>query len=302
LGLAACRLLADAMGGAVGVSSDTGRGARFFLRLPLVAATAPAVPPPEEMAHATVLLVEDTDYNAWAATAVLGRLGLTCERATNGEEALRLFAARRFNVVLLDRNLPDMDGTEVARRMREMESGGAQAVLLAVTAYCTAQDRALCLVSGMDAFVGKPLTPEKLRRVLAETSRQLVGAPPVHVTPEGRPPGPDFSLLSYLGAGSAEGIEEQLRRFVGELDDVQERIMQASTGGDFATLAVHAHRMLGHARMVDAAALAEAAARLEVGARSRDEVGCAAWLPRVGAAAAALRAAVLQRCPAARSG
>ena len=301
LGLAACRLLADAMGGAVGVVSDAGHGARFFLRLPLVAASAPVAPPPETLPGATVLLVEDTDYNAWAATAVLARLGLTCERATHGEEALRRFAEKRFNVVLLDRNLPDMDGTEVARRMREMESGGGQAVLLAVTAYCTAQDRALCLASGMDAFVGKPLTPEKLRRVLADTSRRLVGAPPVHVTPEARRSGPDFALLSFLGSGTAEGLEEQLRRFVAELDDVQERIIRSSAEGDYATLAVLAHRLLGHARMVDGAALAEAASRLEVGARSRDEAGCAAWLPRLGAEAAALRAAVLQRCPTAPS-
>lgn len=302
LGLAACRLLADAMGGAVGVTSDVGRGARFFLRLPLVAAAAPVTPPPGELPNATVLLVEDTDYNAWAATAVLARLGLTCERATTGEAALRLFAAKRFNVVLLDRNLPDMDGTEVARRMREMEAGGAQAVLLAVTAYCTAQDRALCLASGMDAFVGKPLTPEKLRRVLAETGRRLLGAPPVHMTPAARPSGPDFTLLSYLGSAAPGGLEEQLRRFVGELDDVQARIARSSAEGDFATLAVLAHRLLGHARMVDGAALAEAASRLEVGARARDEAGCAAWLPRVGVEAGALRAAVLQRCPTAPSG
>lgn len=301
LGLAACRLLADAMGGAVGVTSDAGRGARFFLRLPLAAAAAPVVPTPGELSNATVLLVEDTDYNAWAAAAVLARLGLTCERATHGEEALRLFAAKRFNVVLLDRNLPDMDGTEVARRMREMESGGAQAVLLAVTAYCTAQDRALCLASGMDAFVGKPLTPDKLRRVLADTSRRLVGAPPVHVTPEARPSGPDFTLLSYLGSATAGGLEEQLRRFVAELDEVEERLTRSAAEGDFATLAVLAHRLLGHARMVDGTALAEAASRLEVGARSRDEAGCAAWLPIVRAAAAALRAAVLQRCPTAPS-
>jgi signal transduction histidine kinase/HPt (histidine-containing phosphotransfer) domain-containing protein/ActR/RegA family two-component response regulator len=298
LGLAACRLLADAMGGAVGVTSAPGQGARFFLRLPLVAATAPALPPADALPRATVLLVEDTQYNAEAATAVLSRLGLTCERATNGEEALRLFAAKHFNVVLLDRNLPDMDGTEVARRMREMEAGGAQAVLLAVTAYCTAQDRALCLAAGMDAFVGKPLTPEKLRRVLAETSRRLLGTPPVHVAPEAKPAGPDFTLLSYLSSTATGGIGEQLRRFLGELDDVQAGLAPAFAGRDFAALANLAHRMLGQARMVEAAALAVAAERLEAVARNRDETGCTAWLPRVSTEAAALRAAVLQRCPA----
>ena len=164
LGLASCRLLADLMGGSVGVESRPGHGARFYLRLPMVAATVPAEPAHLSLANTSVLLVEDANYNAWAASAVLAKLGLACERARTGEEAVRLFTEKRYNLVLLDRNLPDMDGTEVARKIRALEADGPRAILLAVTAYCTPQDRALCLDAGMDAFVGKPLTPEKLVR------------------------------------------------------------------------------------------------------------------------------------------
>ena len=300
LGLAACRLLADAMGGSVGIVSRPGHGARFFLRLPRVVAAAPTVAPPEMLPEATVLLVEDTDYNAMAASAVLARLGLGCERAPTGEQALQLFAERRFTLVLLDRNLPDMDGTEVARRMREMETDGRRAILLAVTAYCTAEDRELCLQAGMDAFVGKPLTPEKLRRVLSEVSRRLVApAAPLHVAPEPVAAGPDLKLLSYLGTGASDSLEEQARRYLEELDGLQEKIAQASAETAFATLAELAHRVLGHARMVAGADLADAATRLEIAARSRDPVGCQEWLPRLNAAAAALRAAILARSPAA---
>src|SRR6185295_8805936 len=85
LGLASCRLLADSMGGLVGIESEAGCGARFFLRLPLPIATAPVVPSVQLLPNTSVLLVEDTDYNAWAASAVLARLGLFCERARNGE-------------------------------------------------------------------------------------------------------------------------------------------------------------------------------------------------------------------------
>jgi len=300
LGLAACRLLADAMGGSVGLISAPGRGARFFLRLPRVEARAPVVTPPEQLPESTVLLVEDTDYNAWAASAVLARLGLRCERAPTGEKALQLFAAKRFNIVLLDRNLPDMDGTEVARRMRELETDGAHAVLLAVTAYCTAEDRTLCLQSGMDAFVGKPLTPEKLRRVLAEASRRMVASSPLHVAQEPPAATPDLKLLAFLGSGTPEGLEEQARRFVVELDDLQRQLMQSDNAEDFAAVAELAHRLIGHARMVGGAELADAAARLEVAARARDQTGCRDWLRRVIAAITALRAAVLNRSPAAR--
>jgi len=300
LGLAACRLLADAMGGSVGITSRPGHGARFFLRLPRVVASAPTVSPPDMLPEATVLLVEDTDYNALAASAVLARLGLGCERALTGEQALQLFAARRFTLVLLDRNLPDMDGTEVARRMRELETDGRRAILLAVTAYCTAEDRELCLQAGMDAFVGKPLTPEKLRRVLAVESRRLVvPAAPLHVTPEPVAAAPDLKLLSYLSSGGSDGLEEQARRYLEELDDLHVKILQAGAEGTFSTMAELAHRMLGHARMVAGADLADAATRLEVAARSRDLAGCQEWLPRLTAAAAALKAAILARSPAA---
>lgn len=298
LGLAACRLLADAMGGSVGVESQPGRGARFYLRLPLVIAQHVPAVPAGAMENATVLLVEDTDYNAWAAAAVLSRLGLSCERATTGEEALRLFTAKRYNVVLLDRNLPDMDGTEVARRMREMETDGGRAVLLAVTAYCTAEDRALCLQAGMDAFVGKPLTPEKLRRVLSEASRRLVGASRVHVAPETATAAVNLELLSYLADGSEERLQDQLRRFVAEMDDTLAQSGAAEKAQDFAALAALAHRLRGPARMVDCAPLDQAAARLEVAARSRDAAECRAWLQRVEAEAGTLKEAMFRRRPA----
>jgi signal transduction histidine kinase/CheY-like chemotaxis protein len=180
LGLASCRLLAGMMKGVVGVSSSPGRGARFHLRLPLVIVppSAPpsvgAAPPVPLRPDCKVLLVEDTEYNALAAAAVLDKFGLTCEHATTGAAALELFAGKRHDLVLLDRNLPDMDGLDVARRIRALETNGTRTTMLAVTAYCTSEERRLCLDAGMNGFVGKPLTPEKLRRVLTDVGRHLL--------------------------------------------------------------------------------------------------------------------------------
>jgi signal transduction histidine kinase/CheY-like chemotaxis protein len=263
LGLAACRLLANIMGGSVGVESEPGRGARFYVRLPLTLAPAgPEVVAPN-LPNTTVLVVEDTDYNAWAAAAVLAKLGLSCERARTGAEALRLFSERRFNVVLLDRNLPDMDGTEVARRMRSLESDGLQAVLLAVTAYCTGEDRALCLKAGMDAFVGKPLTPEKLRKVLLATGRRQLAAPSVHIPPDLPTPTYDLSLLRFLSDGSPEGLAAELQRYLGILDASRQRLAALAKARDLPELAKTAHSLVGHAKMIGATALERAAVRLE---------------------------------------
>ncbi|WP_414661760.1 ATP-binding protein [Horticoccus sp. 23ND18S-11] len=292
LGLASCRLLADIMGGSVGLESSPGHGSRFFLRLPLAVSNTPVEAPAATLPNATVLLVEDTDYNAWAAAAVLSRLGLECERARTGAEALRLFGEKRFNVVLLDRNLPDMDGNDVARRIREMESDGEQAVLLAVTAYCTAEDRALCLEAGMDAFVGKPLTPEKLRRVLNETGRRLLTTPPVDIPPAAAESGLDFSLLTYLSDGSRAKLDAHIQRFIASIEDVERQLSAAAAALDFVQLRTTAHRLLGEARLVGSTALAEATTRLESAARSRDGSECTAWLQRVGVEIHAVTAAM----------
>jgi signal transduction histidine kinase/CheY-like chemotaxis protein len=303
LGLAACRLLADIMGGSVGVQSQPGHGARFYLRLPLTIATEPApVPADIKLPQTSVLLVEDTDYNAWAASAVLGKLGLTCERARNGEEAIRMFTEKRFNVVLLDRNLPDMDGTEVARRMRELETDGLRAVMLAVTAYCTAEDRAVCLQAGMDAFVGKPLTPDKLRKVLIDAGRRLLATASVDTSVENAShtsPELDTTLLDYLSDGTSEGIAEQAERFIATLNETEAQLAEAITAGDFDTLAANAHRVLGQARMIGATTLAEAATRLENAAQDANQSACRDWIKRVNADGNSVKAALRRRRSAA---
>lgn len=296
LGLASCRLLADAMGGAVGVESRVGEGSRFYLRLPLSVATEPErVSADVALPRTSVLLVEDTDYNAMAATAVLSKLGLGCDRARNGEEAVRMFAEKRHNVVLLDRNLPDMDGTEVARRMRELETDGMRSVLLAVTAYCTAEDRELCLKAGMDAFVGKPLTPDKLRRVLIDAGRRMLATASIDAPAEVHADALDTSLLEYLAEGTPGGITTQAERFITALAEAHNEVLTMHAAADLPALADAAHRVLGHGRMVGAAALTKAATELEGAARKGDAATATLCLPNVAAEVEKLTAALRRR-------
>jgi CheY-like chemotaxis protein/anti-sigma regulatory factor (Ser/Thr protein kinase) len=298
LGLASCRLLADLMGGSVGVESSPGNGARFYLRLPIVAAIAPAEPVKLSLANTSVLLVEDADYNAWAASAVLAKLGLSCERARTGQEALRLFAEKRFNLVLLDRNLPDMDGTVVARQIRALESDGPRAILLAVTAYCTPQDRALCLDAGMDAFVGKPLTPDKLRKILIAAGRRLLTAASMHVSPSAAAPVIDVSLLDYMSDGTEQGLRDQVTCFLAAMTEGEARLTKAYQARDFDSLAYAAHYLLSHAKLVGSAALEDAAVNLERAARSQDRAAFVGLLHRVHREIRALTEAMSQYRPA----
>ncbi len=277
LGLASCRLLAGLMCGSVGVRSSPGHGARFFLRLPLdvfpiptadSATTSGKVP---IVPDCTVLLVEDTNYNAMAATAVLNKFGLPCERACTGAEAVRLFTAKRHNLILLDRNLPDMDGTEVARQIRALEANGPRTIILAVTAFCTLEDRALCLNAGMDAFVGKPLTPQKLRRVLTAAGRRHLAAASMHLSPEAPSAGVDVSLLEYLSDGTDQGLNRQIELFLAALGEAEKQLERAAQTTDFKLLGDAAHGVLSHARLVGSASLATAAAGLQDAALAKDQ-------------------------------
>lgn len=309
LGLASCRLLADIMGGSVGVESESGQGSRFYLRLPLTVVVNTPEQAPETLPQAAVLLVEDTDYNAWAAKAVLARLGLACDRARTGAEAVRMFEEKRYNVVLLDRNLPDMDGLEVSKRIRASESDGLQSVILAVTAYATAEDRQLCLDAGMDAFVGKPLTPDKLRRTLLGAGRKLLAAAtvdlsrPASTPPMSTPSAPsttvssepaelDLGLLTYLSDGTPESFNAQVQRFLETLATTQDELAVALAGGDFEQVKVFAHRVGGQAKMVGFTPLEEASVRLEEIAFQHDANGCVEEADRVRQAISALRAAM----------
>lgn len=302
LGLAACRSLADIMGGSVGVDSKPGAGSRFFLRLPLTLGKSAEIAPTLFLPAATVLLVEDADYNAWAATAVLAKLGLSCERVHNGAQALQLFAERRFDIVLLDRNLPDMDGTEVARRIRELEADDRRAVVLAVTAYCTAEDRALCLAAGMDAFVGKPLTPQKLRRVLLAAGRRLLAAASVQVPAtaesKARPDNVDLSMLTYLSDGSDEGLGEQIERFLAALAQSEEQLNRAAETKEFIAVADAAHHVLSQARMIGGTALEQACTALEQAARAKNRAAFSGLRAPVHAEIRAVTAALRHRHPA----
>jgi CheY-like chemotaxis protein len=250
--------------------------------------------------NCTVLLVEDTNYNAMAAAAVLSKFGLSCERVSNGAEALKLFAEKRHNLVLLDRNLPDMDGTEVARRIRALEANGPRTIILAVTAYCTLEDRALCLNAGMDAFVGKPLTPQKLRRVLTAAGRRHLAAASMHVSPEIANTGVDVSLLEYISDGTGQGLSRQIELFLAALGDAEKQLDQASRSGDFKQLGEAAHGVLSHARLVGSAPLATAASALQNAANNGNREAFGSMLSRVRREVESLTAEVRRHPGAAR--
>ncbi|WP_411835022.1 two-component regulator propeller domain-containing protein [Pseudoxanthomonas mexicana] len=167
LGLAICQELAVAMGGWIGVDSAPGRGARFFVELPLVAAQsapAPRRPQPAAQRALDVLLVEDDMTVAEVIAGLLRARGHAVVHATHGLDALSTYAGRRFDVALLDLDLPGIDGLVLAEQLKLRGFG---APLLAITARADAQAEPQARAAGFDGFLRKPVTGDMLAEAIA---------------------------------------------------------------------------------------------------------------------------------------
>lgn len=177
LGLAIARRIVECMGGEIGVDSTPGVGSTFWCVLP-VASGEPYVEPAGEREPAArhpetrplhVLIAEDNKVNQAVAAGLLKQLGHTSRIAENGEIALELFARERFDAVLMDCQMPVLDGYQATRRLRQMDHGRAVPII-ALTAHALESDRRRCLAAGMDDYLAKPVTLDQLRGALSRAA------------------------------------------------------------------------------------------------------------------------------------
>ena len=156
-------LRAALLGGSFAMTPDSGNTtAMAHTHMP----SSPAAP----VRAARVLLVEDNPVNLMVGQRLLSVLGITCDTASNGEAALLRMEASRYDIVLMDCQMPVMDGYTATRRWREMEAAaddGRHVPIIAMTANAMAGDRQKCLDAGMDDYLAKPVTRSELERTLA---------------------------------------------------------------------------------------------------------------------------------------
>jgi two-component system sensor histidine kinase/response regulator len=304
LGLAICRQLAGLMGGEVGVRSEPLVGSTFWLRLPLGWGVAPLVDLDQVQSDArwegvlrgrTLLVVDDNVLNQRVAFELLQAVGARVLLAGDGLMALQLLARHKVDGVLMDVQMPVMDGLEATRRIR-MEPSFNGLRVIATTANARGEDEAACRAAGMDDFITKPVVPEQLYATLvkwlgadvafaaaepppagaAATPPRAPAASPA-VSPAAPPTAPspdaeviDLSVLANLTRNNPKMMREIATVFMASMERTVTELDAALAAGDRAALSALGHKVKSSAGAVGAMGLSRLCHQLEVSMR---EVG-----------------------------
>jgi signal transduction histidine kinase/ligand-binding sensor domain-containing protein/CheY-like chemotaxis protein/HPt (histidine-containing phosphotransfer) domain-containing protein len=225
-------------------------------------------PPPLPKLRGRVLVVEDQPLNREVAEGMLTALGVGVETAADGRQALEMLAKERFDLVLMDCQMPVMDGFSATAELRRRESGGARTPVVALTADATSDGREKCLAAGMDAHLAKPFTRTALHSALSKwlsADFDDVVAPPPSPSPV--PPVLDRAALDALRAlprrGSKDMLSHVVELYLTDSRALVDSIERAIEAGQGAELARAAHAWRSYNGNVGAHALARLCRELE---------------------------------------
>ncbi len=304
LGLAICKSLVEIMGGTIGVTSEPGLGSTFWFELPLRA--APAEEPDKdngkpEVATAgryRVLVAEDVAVNQMVLTEMLEGIGCVVDMASDGSQAVEKASENRYDIILMDCNMPVMDGYEATRKIREI--CGARTPIVAVSAHVFAQEIQSCLDAGMNDFLPKPVKKKALAEMVAKwvaaqdganDDGRSVSSPPLagksEVSHEF-----DDSILAVWYRDMPTKADKLVDMTLANAAELSGGVEKSVADRDAVELAQSAHALKSVAAQIGGVSFAAACKELEMAGKKSDLSEVAAMVERFRAEYAAFCASV----------
>lgn len=185
LGLTISKQLVELQGGQIGLESKIGTGTRFFFNIPFGISQKHAEVKPSEtsdsdnfeiLENSRILLVEDNEFNKIVAEDTIMEYlkGIHLEHASNGLEALNMVVSGAYDIVLMDIQMPEMDGYEATSKIRQLENAKRHTPIMAMTANATPEEIEKCFNSGVDDYISKPFVPKELFQKMAKLKSKNV--------------------------------------------------------------------------------------------------------------------------------
>ena len=288
LGLAISKSIVELMGGQIGVRSKPGVGSVFSFTLPFapprLAATKETRNQNQDVnsrqrGTLSILVAEDNPINQMVTLRQLRALGFRAEAVANGVDVLAAMNSKRFDLILMDCQMPRLDGYETTRRIRQRERGGARTPVIAVTAHAMKGDRERCLAAGMDDYISKPFREQDLAALLdrwlldpdrdGERPKPSSGQEQKEPLSEVLDP-KILQGLEKLGDSSGENVLNRVSAmFLEEVPRRLKAIRAAASSGDLSAIEHAAHSLKGSAGILGASSFLKRSHELELAARAR---------------------------------